>query len=98
MLLTILCTVVLSSMLLPVVARLKTADVTTFYGVAVAVGVLGIVLLFVARLLLYRQHKFWTVGPRQLDHKHRWFYWSAYAAAGLSLVLLWIVWLRTHEG
>lgn len=98
MLLTILCTAVLSSVLLPVVSRLKTTDVTTLYGVAVGVGFLGVVLLFVARFPLYRQHKFWTVGPRELDRKHRRFYWLAYSTVALSLFLLWIVWLRAHEG
>ena len=97
MLLTLFCSVVLSSVLLPVVSRLMTASVTVLYGVAVGVGVFGIVLLFVARLPLYRQHRFWTVGPRELDCKHRRFYWSAYAIVSLSLLLLWIVWLRTHE-
>jgi hypothetical protein len=51
--------------------------------------------LFLARLPLYRARRFWTVGPRQLDRKHRRYYWLAYVAVTVSLLLLWIVWLRT---
>ena len=95
--LSILCSAVLSSLLVPIVYRLKSVEVTTLYGVAVGTGVLGIVLLFIARLPLYRQRKFWTVGPRELDPKHRRLYWLAYAAVLLSLFLLLIVRFRTHE-
>ena len=90
------CIVILASVLLPAVARLKTTDVATLYGLGVGVGLVGILLLFIARLPLYRQRRFWTVGPRELDRKHRRFYWLAYAAVLLSLFLLWIVWLRTR--
>jgi hypothetical protein len=93
----IACIGILSSTLLPVVVRLKTTDVATLYSVGVGVGFVGILLLFIARLPLYRQRKFWTVGPRELDQKHRRCYWSAYASVVLSLFLLWIVWLRIHE-
>jgi hypothetical protein len=89
------CLVVLSSVLLPLVARLKATEVTTLYGLGVGAGILGILVLFVARLPLYRRHKFWTVGPRELDRTHRRLYWLAYAFVAAGLFLLWIVWLRT---
>jgi hypothetical protein len=96
MFLTIPCLAVLASMLLPAVARLKATDIGTLYGVGVGAGVVGIILLFIARLPLYRQRRFWTVGPRQLDGKHRRFYQLAYASVAVSLLLLWVVWLMTR--
>ena len=87
---------VLAGVLLPVVARLKTTEVGTVYGIGVAAGIVGALLLPVARLPLYREQRFWTVGPRKLDRKHRCFYWSAYACIGSSLLLLLVVWLRTR--
>jgi hypothetical protein len=76
---TVGCSTLLASLLLPVVARLKTADITNLYGCALGVGFLGIVILLLARLPLYRQHRFWSFGPRHLPRKHRLFYWLAYA-------------------
>jgi len=62
---------VLSSILLPVVAQLKTADIRVLYGLGLGAGVISAVLLFVARLPLYEQRRFWTIGPMPLDRKHR---------------------------
>lgn len=89
------CIAILAGVLLPVVARLQTTDIGLLYGVGVAAGIFGVLLLFVARLPLYRERRFWTFGPRQLDAKHRRFYWLAYIGVGVSLLLFWIVWLRT---
>lgn len=55
---------VLESMLLPAFAGLKTADVANLYA-----GVLGALLLFIARLPLYRAWRLWTFGPRLLDRR-----------------------------
>ena len=95
MLVIIPCVALMASILLPVVARLKMADITTLYSSGIAMGVLGVLLLFIARLPLYRARQFWTFGPRQLDRKHRCYYRLAYVAVAVSLLLLWIVWLRT---
>src|SRR5271166_4207423 len=81
--------VVLGSTLLPAVVRLKTADVSTLYAFGVGAGILGVLLLFIARLPLYRARRFWTIGPGQLDLKHRGYYWLAYVAVTVSLFLLW---------
>ena len=54
------CTVVLAGMLLPIVAKLQTADRRALYGFGLGTGAIGAVLLFVARLPLYKQHRFWT--------------------------------------
>jgi hypothetical protein len=84
----------LGSMLLPVFGRLKTVDVRILYGLGVGAGIMGGVLLFIARLPVYKARLFWTFGPRPLDRRHRRYYWLAYAAVGVSLVLLWVVWIR----
>jgi hypothetical protein len=96
MFIVIPCIAVLSSMLLPIVAKLQTADMRALYGFGLGAGVIGTVLLFVARLPLYKQRRFWTIGPMQLDRKHRRIYWLAYAFVVASLLLLGIVWLRAH--
>jgi hypothetical protein len=87
----------LASMLLPLVVRLKTGDLRALYGVGLGAGVISAVMLFVARLPLYKQRQFWTIGPMQLDRKHRRIYWLAYVFVAASLLLLGIVWLRAHE-
>ena len=87
---------VLTAFLLPAVARLKTTEVGALYGVGVGVGILGAALLLVARLPLYRERRFWKVGPGQLDRKHRRFSWLAYVCITGSLLLLLVVWLRTR--
>lgn len=92
----LVCIPILAGLLLPTLAQLQRTDVNTLYGVGVAAGVIGIVLLFIARMPLYRQRHFWTVGPRQLDRKHRLFYWLAYGFVIVSLLLLLVVWLRTR--
>lgn len=90
------CVALMASVLLPIVSRLKTADIITLYACAVGSGIAGILFLFFARLPLYGQRRFWTVGPHALDQRHRRFYWLAYTAVAISLLLLWIVWLRTR--
>lgn len=95
MLLIIPCAALMASILLPVVARLRAADITTLYGSGIALGILGVALLFIARIPLYRARQFWTIGPRKLDRKHRCYYGLAYVAVAVSLLLLWIVWLMT---
>jgi hypothetical protein len=56
--------------------------------VAVALGSIGTVLLFFARLPLYRQRRFLVLGPRDLDKRHRRLYWWAYRFIAGSIVLL----------
>jgi hypothetical protein len=85
---------VLAGILLPLVARLQTADLRALYGVGLGSGVIGAILLFAARLPLYKQRRFWTVGPTQLDRKHRRIYWLAYISFAASLLLFAVVWLR----
>lgn len=86
--------VLLSSILLPVLDRLRSPDLEILYGCGVGAGALSVVFLFLARLPVYRQRRFWTVGPRELDRKHRCFYWLAYGLLTISLLALAIVWAR----
>ena len=50
-------------------------------------GLMGAVLLFIARLPLYRQRDFDGSGPEQLDREHRRIYWLAYVFFAASLLL-----------
>ncbi len=63
-------------------------DATHFFYTALALGVLGALLLFFARLPLYRQGSFFTFGPKALSAQHRKLYYTAYALIGLSTGLL----------
>ena len=86
----------LTATLLPPVTSLRGEVITRLYWVGMAAGVLGIVLLFVARLPLYRQRRFWTFGPRALDRFHRRLYWLAYLVVLVSIGLFVIVWFRVR--
>ncbi len=61
---------------------------TSAFWIAVALGAIGTLLLFFARLPLYRQRRFLVLGPRELDDRHRRLYWWAYRFIGASIVLL----------
>ncbi len=87
---------VLAGILLPILDRLRNADSVALYSIGVGAGVVGAVLLFIARVPLYRQGRFWNFGPRYLDRKHRRIYWLAYAFVSAGLLLLWVAWLRTR--
>jgi hypothetical protein len=91
------CVGLLSFVLLPLLARLKTDDLLTVYSFGLGTSLLGIVMLFVARLPLYKQRRFFIFGPKQLDQRHRRIYWLAYVFVAASLLLLWLVWLKSHE-
>lgn len=87
---------ILASMLLPPITTLRRVDVTGLFAVGLAAGVIGIIFLFFARLPLYRQRRFLTFGPRELDRFHRRLYWLAYLFVLASLGLLVIVWFRVR--
>jgi hypothetical protein len=61
---------------------------TTLFQLAMFLGVVGAILLFVARIPLYRQHRFFTLGPRSLTGIYRKLYFTAYAFIVPSIVLL----------
>ena len=61
---------------------------TTLFNLAVFLGVVGAVLLLVARIPLYRQRRFFTLGPRSLTGIYRKLYFTAYVFIVPSIVLL----------
>lgn len=82
---------VLASILLPVLQRVRRADSWSVFGAAVAASIVGIVLLFLARLLLYRQRQFFSFGSRLLDAPHRRLYRVAYCFVFVAVLLLLIL-------
>jgi hypothetical protein len=58
------------------------------FWVALLLAVVGIVLLFIARLSLYRQGKYWTFGSSNLPERNRKTYRAAYWFIGTSVFLL----------
>lgn len=82
---------ILSAILFPLLYDAKRAGDRTLLYAALAVGMAGILLLFFARLPLYRQRRFFTFGSRALDDRHRRLYRWAYrliVACALLLVAL----------
>jgi hypothetical protein len=84
----------LAATLLPPVTTLQRVDITALFLVGLVAGVCGIILLFFAKLPLYRQQRFLTFGPRELDRFHRRLYWLAYLVVLASIGLLVVVWFR----
>ena len=79
---------VLVSMSLPLLSKAKgTGDATLLY-VSLAIGTVGILLLFFARLPLYRERRFFTFGSRALDDHHKRLYRWAYRFIGICVFLL----------
>jgi hypothetical protein len=84
---------VLAAAIFPVIA--SAGGLTYLYWGGVVAGVVGMVLLFFARLPFYRQRRFLVFGPRELDRSHRRLYWLAYAVLLVSTGLFGMVWLGT---
>jgi hypothetical protein len=61
------------------------------YWLGLGTGGIGIILLFFARLPLYRQGRFWTFGPQHLDRSHRRLYWVAYLLVAACILLFLIL-------
>ena len=87
---------ILTGLLFPVVMALTSGDPFRLFLLGLMSGVMGVGFLFRARWPLYRQHRFWTFGPRELDQKHRRLYWLAHAFVFISITLLVIVWFRVR--
>jgi len=71
----------------PIAVRAREGDPTLFW-VALATAIVGIVLLFAAKLPLYRQGRYFTFGPRVLPEGRRRVYRIAYVFIGASLFLI----------
>jgi hypothetical protein len=72
----------------PVVHRGTRQGDPTFVWIAVALAVIGTILLFIARLPLYRQGKFFTFGSKALSPGHRKVYRIAYGFIGVSVAMM----------
>ena len=78
-----------AAMLFPLIGWMKCrGEVAVVYCSALALGCVGITLLFFARLPLYRQRRFRTFGPRELDRVHRRLYWLAYVFIAACVLML----------
>ena len=84
----------MAGVLLPLLDKLKTASDVDLYLSGLGAGCLGIALLFFARSPLYRQHRFFTFGPKALPVFHRRLYWLAYVMVVLTVFLFGVVWLK----
>jgi hypothetical protein len=82
--------------IMSLLSSLTSADALRLFCSALGFAVVGTVLLFLARLPLYRQRKFWTVGPRDLDQPHHRLYWLAYLFVLTSIGLLVVGWFRVR--
>jgi type IV secretory pathway VirB3-like protein len=72
---------------LPVGWLLVRFGLVSLVYVAGLLALIGIVLLILARLPLYRQRKFTSFGPQHLDTQHKRLYWRGYAFIVVSLLL-----------
>jgi hypothetical protein len=84
----ILLIALLCGWFLTLLSRLKSTGDLTLVWFALALGAIGVALLFAARLPLYQQRRFFVFGSRQLDEKHRRLYRWAYKFVGVSVGLL----------
>jgi len=66
-----------------------------FFRLAVTLGGVGLILLFCARVPLYRQRRFFTIGPKELHGVYRKLYFTAYTCIVPSVVLLSLMLLAT---
>jgi Na+/melibiose symporter-like transporter len=79
---------ILFAIILPGLSYLRQQGQVGFFAVALFLGIVGICLLFLARLPLYRRKQFFAFGPGQLDATHRKLYWWAYGFAVVSIFML----------
>lgn len=78
---------ILSGLLMPLLSGFRNSGAASLYVAGLLFASAGIVLLFLARLPLYRDGRFLSVGPGALDRKHRRFCWLAYALILVALLL-----------
>ena len=78
---------ILAGCFLPAVSAARRGNPVIF-GVALLLAVVGVVLLFIARLPHYRQGKFWSFGPSALPEKNRKLYRIAYWFIGAGVIIM----------
>ena len=74
----------------PILRRVREGDPLLPF-IALGLALLGIALLFVARLPLYRQRRFLVFGPALLDSTHRKLYRCAYVFIASAVLLLGLI-------
>lgn len=77
----------ISSLIFRCVIAARNDDSMTVFWVATALGFSGTMLLFLARRPLYRNGRFFQLGPRGLDGNHRRLYRGAWCLIGASIGL-----------
>lgn len=83
-------TAILAGMILPLMSAARRGDQTLFI-LSLAISVLGLILLFLARLPLYRQRQFFTFGSAALPESHRRLYHAAWKVVFVGVGLLVVV-------
>jgi hypothetical protein len=78
---------VVAGCFLPVLAGARQGDRPLFW-IALVAALIGIVFLFLAKLPLYRQGKYFTFGSRPLPQGRRQIYRMAYVFIGTSLLMM----------
>lgn len=78
---------VVAGMILPLLAAVRHGEPAAF-ALSLFLASVGILLLFLSRIPLYREGKFLTFGPASLPENHRRIYWSGYGmvAAGAAIM------------
>jgi hypothetical protein len=87
-LLPVLVVAILTTMILDFFTRLSGASWIWCYGVALAVALVGVSLIFYAKLPLYRERRFLTFGSRALPESRRPFYRWGYRCVLFAITLL----------
>lgn len=59
--------------------------------IAIILMIISLFSMFYARYPLYKQKKFFYIGPGQLDKKHRSWYFFSYICLGISVVLSFLI-------
>ena len=78
---------ILLACFLPILTGARRGDPRLFW-IASSLAIIGVFLLFIAKLPLYRQGKFFTLGSKALSDKHKILYRLAYKFIGISVVLM----------
>lgn len=72
---------------LPMFSKARRGDPTLFW-ITVSIAIVGVVLLFIAKLSIFRQGKFFTFGTKVLPEKHKKIYRFAYCLIVASMIIM----------
>ena len=78
---------IIASIFMTALNRTSQGD-TSLIWVALVIGIVGTVLLFYSRLPLYRQHRYLSIGPKELPASHKKIYWLSYGFIGTCIAIL----------